>query len=358
MYEDLYVSLLEQEPVGRTGDEIRFHCPSCGSIHDKLYVNINNGMFDCKNEPDFHGGIYTFLHTIFKMSFPEIKEYLNDWDIDFQGVSDLINPEDSLYDKLVVIKHQDDLKEDEEQVDLVMPPLPSNFKLIMDNLANPESFPFANYLNRRGVTYDQLVKHSIGYVTQGEIKREEDKVVPVDSQVIFITKDINNNPIYWNSRSILPNPYIKSLNGVGVADNNYTRKDVIFNLNNFKDNQAIVICEGVFNALTIDDDQYLGVATFGKAITDIQVNLLANLKDRVSNYYLFLDTDAKGTMFKLASRMVEQGVEGNQIKMVINPYEGQDVNDLGKELAHVLLQRATIPFDFKGKLKYMNYMKV
>lgn len=358
MYEDLYTSLLEQEPSGRSGNEIRFHCPNCGSPHNKLYVNITTGRFDCKNEPDFHGGVYTFLHTQFNMSFDEIKVFLDDWGLGLDKIPELDNPSDSLFDKLIIIKSHLEKDEDSTETNsaLTMPKLPTGYKLILDNLNNPESFPYAQYLNSRGVTYNQLIKHSIGYVVDGIVSRSDAKDVIVKNHIIFITYDANGMPIYWNSRSIEKNPYLKSLNGV-AEEGNYSRRDVVFNLNNLRQGQDMVVCESVFNALTIDSDSVLGVATFGKVVTNLQVKLLTSRSGLANNYYLFLDTDAMESQYKLAESLVSSGIQPERVRLVINPFTGKDVNDLGKEVATKLLYKCSIPFNFEGRLKYMKYMK-
>lgn len=152
--------------------------------------------------------------------------------------------------------------------------------------------------------------------------------------MVFITYNTDNQPIYWSTRSIKRHPYVKSLNGM-AKDNEFSKRNVVWNMNHVTNDRDMVICEGVFNAITCTQGNYIGVATFGKSITDDQIRLMRDLNPR--RYLLFLDNDAREQQLELYQRLVNMGVDSKKVGLVDNPYDSRDANDLGKEITRKLL---------------------
>ena len=109
-------------------------------------------------------------------------------------------------------------------------------------------------------------------------------------------------------------------------------------MNHINQHSKMVICEGIFNAITCTNGVYTAIATSGQPITDSQTNLMIKLNPEA--YYIFLDNDAKAQELKLARRLFDNGVDYSRIYLVKNPYGNQDANDLGMLKTKQLLDQA------------------
>lgn len=169
---------------------------------------------------------------------------------------------------------------------------------------------------------EDIVTHNIGYIVRGGARTLEGKFIRLDNHLVFLTHDDKGNYQYWNTRSIYPSP-IKSVNGIG-SDGEYTKRTTVFNMNRAKRSNAVVICEGVPDALTIGEQ---GVATFGKQITDEQINVI--LEDLPSEIPIFimLDNDAVDQVAKVGERLYKRH---KNTYIVLNP-QSADANDMGRE---------------------------
>lgn len=339
-----FLTMLEEElgPGKSAGDNTRFRCPFCGEENYKLYVKNDTGIYQC-----FHcgtnGNAITFLEKYYGYSFRDAKEQVEDWsgeEIDaksinrYEGLSDM----ESLYLSLVKgVPLEGAHKEEPKEVI----PLPTNFKLLSQNMNNPEALPFLNYLHSRGVTLQEIYTHQMGYVIEGLVRKSNldeqgnPEYFVMRNSVVFLTFDDDGKYLYWNSRSLDPNTSVKSLNGPAMA-NEHSKNDVVFNLNKAKKTDKIVIFEGVFNALMAGDS---GVATFGKMVTDEQLERFkqAYMENNRLKFYVFLDDDARSQATKLAQRLV---TITDQVYIVDTPYGDNDANDIGREATAELISKA------------------
>lgn len=318
------------------GEDIRFNCPLCGETKNKLYVS-EKGVWHCFHCSESGFGAVSFIMQLYRISFKEAKEVAKEYGyVQESKPKAVISQSDSLAEKLMLIMYDD--KEDEN---LVMPSLPTNTKLLSSNWSNPVAFPYFNYLHSRGVTKSDIENYNIGFCVNGTARTRRG-ALSIRNSIVFITK-MNDEPVYWNTRSIDPNPFIKSFNAYAELGKEYARSQSLFNYDSIKRNNNVVICEGVFNAITISHiDGYCGLATFGKEVTDAQLKLIVKeLGHR--NLYLFLDNDANYKIVQLGKRFLEAGVNREQIWLVNNPYERQDANDLGESISKELLESSTNP---------------
>ena len=341
---DEFLAMLSEE-LGKSipaGDNTRFCCPICGESKFKFYVRNSTGVYQC-----FHcgatGNPIKFLESYFGYNYSQAKEQVEDWsgeELDaettnrFSGLTDM----ESLY--LAIVKGKDNLDKEEKAAKTVIP-LPTNLKLLKDNMNNPEAYPFLGYLHNRGVTLEEINTHLISYVVEGEVRKSNKdeggnfEYFKIRNSIVFLTFDDDGNYLYWNSRSIEPNPVVKSLNGPATLEE-HSKNDVIFNLNRAKLTGAIVIFEGVFNALMAGQS---GVATFGKMVTDDQLDRLraVALENPNTNFVVFLDSDARKQASKLAERI---HAFTDKVFIVDSPYGDRDANDLGREITAELIRKA------------------
>lgn len=331
------------------GDEIACACPFCGETRKKLYISPN-GRFICFVCGTKGNSVTSFIMQLESISYQDAKALLKDQD--YREVTIPIEPRDnSLFSALSLMQSkQEHVKDDQEEKHC--PAYPTNTKFIKD-LTYPqlirEALPYIKYLDHRGITAHEVIDYNIGFVDYGEIQRPHKSPLVLKQSVVFTTYNQQHEPIYWNTRSIEVNPYIKSFNALS-QENEYSKKDTVFNLNRVDKDKVAVICEGVFNAITCTQDHYVGLATFGKAVTTEQLELIVKAQPKA--IYLFLDNDAVKQSLDLPKRI--KNINSTiPVYYVLNPYGKMDANDLGKLKTKELLDRVS-PTSLYTYLKMMN----
>ena len=315
------------EPKEDAINETRYCCPFCGETDYKFYVlnslNSDNGLYHCKKCGE-KGNPITFVKDYFNVNGKVARDTLES-----NGVSLDINPNIKFNNELteresMLLMLQDNYTQVEhEKEKLVAPEIPIGIEYIKDNLNNPRAKPFIDYLLNRNVTINQMIEHCMGYVIKGKFKRSDGSYLPLTDSVVFFTFNAYGEYVYWNTRNINPNNTLKTINAP-ASKKEYSRKDVVFNINRAKNQPFIVINEGVFDALTFGD---FGVATFGKQVTNRQIELiLKTIKDRdiPPKIYLFLD---KGTIKETVSSASK--LYAKHKKTYIVPHGDEDANDMG-----------------------------
>lgn len=338
-YQDLIIQILKEQPYQSLGSELRFTCPFCHSEKHKFYINQDNGLYICYN-CNRKGSLTSLLHDLLSIPYLDAESMLKD-----QAIEMVPDNKDNLYDNLLDIQLED-YGEDISPSELAHPPLPSNTKPLTKNINNPEAYPYFAYLNTRGVTWKQIKDNDISYVDTGKCLTKTGKELYVNHSILFKTF-WKGNLVYWNTRSIDKYPWIKTFNA-SAHEGEYSRNDVVFGLNQVKQGQSLVICEGVFNALTVTNEHYQGVATFGKQVTDSQLQLMVSQARKYEDIRLFLDNDAKVIENDLADRL-SYLYNPNKILLVNNPYGQQDANDLGSQVAQELVSKAQ-PINLLSKI--------
>lgn len=327
--------------------ENRYNCPFCFEEKHKLYIQEEYPyLWHCKH-CDRSGNPITFVKELYSVDFLQAKDILEDYEyyIDDTEKTELkealsSNTELTEAEQLYLLLDQFSKGQHEEysnsQTALEPVPLPEGTKRLITKEKLPESFPYINYLLNRGISLYEMEYYGIMYLPNGVIKMPQTgKEVPIANSLVFPTYNDEGQVVYWNTRSIEKDPYIKAINAPEF-ENSFSKKNTIFNLDKAKKTGNIVISEGVLNAISTGNS---GVATFGKQITDEQVQLLeqAFLENKNLNFYIFLDYDAKNQALELAKRIY---VFSPNIYLVVNPYGNMDANDMGKEKALELISSA------------------
>lgn len=349
----MFLDLLKQE-LGESksaGGETRFNCPFCTDVKHKFYVNNEKGLWICFKCSET-GNPVSFVMKYYNVSYTEAIDILATYDYDPKAVRESqyslsqygqdLTEEERL---LLFISRQGEPIETDTKKSLKCPPPPTNCKSLMANFHNPEAFPFFQYLKNRRVTLEQIKTHNISYVTYGQVDLADGRKMDLVNHVVFFTFDESNKPIYWNTRSIEKNPFIKSFNAPS-REGEYSKNNTVFNLNNVHNADKIVVHEGVFNSFMTPG---CGVATFGKKITEEQVKLLLSVSTKRNiPIYLFLDTDAWKEMITTANLI--KRLEPNQVVYYVYSGLDQDANDLGIEKCKELIDNAFLA-DSQGEMK-------
>lgn len=330
-------------PKENTIGELRYCCPFCGESKYKFYVKEDNGQYICFKCEE-KGNPITFMKKYYNVGSKGALDLLEGKNIDLDR-REIINYDSELSESEKLILMLRGAKKERTQENKVPPSLPFGLKYLKDNFNNSEAHPFLTYLYSRSITKEQIVKYNIGYIINGWCYKsnKKDKMV-IKNSIVFFTFNKQGQYIYWNTRSIEKNPLIKSINAP-AGDNEIGKKDVIFNLNNVLDKHFVVVTEGVFDALTLQD---YGVATLGKAVSQEQIELLKDALQVQTSIYVFLDSDTPTKNIELASKMYK-----THPKTFLVPHGNQDANDLGMIGTLEIIKENRIQASPEGVQKYM-----
>lgn len=233
-------------------------CPYCHK-RDRLYIRRVDGAticFHCQREGDFKGVAEIILAEILPISKEEIREkiklpLLSDEDINFsENVSDCLKVAKEIQN-------------------------PTIFSPTIINHNNKLFDKARNYLNNRGLTEQEIIKYDLRYDT-------------ATSRVVFPVYNTNNELLGWQGRYI----YDHEIDKVPKAKNSPNfKKHLCLFAENLLDSKLdyIIITEGPIDAIKCSN-LINAVATFGKIVSDVQVQKILRFKPK--KIYLGLDRDA------------------------------------------------------------------
>lgn len=141
-----------------------------------------------------------------------------------------------------------------------------------------------NYLHRRGITDNDIIKYDIHYTTSGDYA--ERIIIPSYSEEgtldFFIGRTYTNHPRTYNNCDF--------------------SKDIIFFENMINWSKPILLCEGVFDAMALRRN---AIPMLGK--TPSQKLLKKIITSELEDIYIVLDDDAKKEALSLAERLLKLG---------------------------------------------------
>ena len=179
------------------------------------------------------------------------------------------------------------------------------------------------YLNKRGITHEDILKYGIGYCEAGLYTNRI--IIPShdeDGQLnFFVGRDIFESKMKYR--------------------NSPTQKDIIgFDL--FINWDApIVLCEGPFDAIAIKRN---AIPLFGKTI--LPKLKLKIIEKKVKTIYISLDTDAIGDAMKMIENFMNHNIDVYFVKLT-----EKDPSDLGFEKVTKLLKET-------NKTKFSDLMRM
>lgn len=298
-------------PVEGT-EEYRFNCPNCPTPDHKshMYVNIEKMVFICfrcdtKGQLKYLARKHGFALKV----LPQAR----DWD---RRVAEFFAGPQEVDDVSEVLEY------------------PEHWAHI------PEGHNLATqYLFERGIPQEDWEYFGLGIVHMPK------KAGGFHQPRIFIpTFNEENCLVYYVARAFMPLDTFapKYLNPRGVG-----RRNIIFNFHPAaNDNDEIIICEGPISAMVAGRD---AVATYGKSVTNGQINMLAAAN--VKRYHIAFDADAQRTAMLLAERLHRKGCEVSIVTW--NPESGEDPADLGRYAFREALVKST---PFEGGLQVLRHM--
>ncbi len=263
------------------GNELAFHCPFCNHHKPKLQVNTDSQKWHCWTCNS--GG-------------KKLTSLLKKLDVDRKTISIIREIYgDSNYNPQL------------EDVDTkVFIQLPKEFVSLSESPKgfNPEYKHAIFYLTQRGIGMKEIIKYNIGYCKEGLYSR----------RVIIPSYDLNGQLNYFISRSYYTEEKMKYKNPP-------ISKNIIAFESQINWNEPIILCEGVFDAITIKRN---AIPLLGKFPSKQLVEKI--FMSGVSDIVISLDNDAINEALKAAEYFRKQGIN---VKMMY--LKDKDASDMGYE---------------------------
>ena len=157
------------------------------------------------------------------------------------------------------------------------------------------------YMYKRGFTDDDILKHNIGYCDEGKYS----------NRIIIPSYDSDGQLNFFVGRDFYKSK-LKYLNS-------FTSKDVIgFDLFINWD-EPIILCEGVFDAMSFKRN---AIPLFGKTMSKRLHKKI--LQQKVKKVFLALDDDAQLDAMKISEKLMNEGIDVRKIDL-----KNGDPNDIG-----------------------------
>jgi DNA primase len=259
-----------------SGDETSFHCPFCHHHKKKLAVNLQSQKWQCWVCNSKGNSLY--------------------------GLFKALSADDSTFIQLRNIVGETNYKSStiETETEIYFS-LPEDFIPLIKAPNDWETKNVINYLKKRGITKEDIIKYNIGYCAEGLYK----------NYVIIPSYDENGKLNYFVAR----NYYNSSIK----YKNPPVSKDTVIFENTISYELPIVLVEGVFDAISVKRNV---IPLLGKRI---QPKLYQKLLERdVKKVYIMLDNDARKEALDIAKKLMQQ-----HINVYVVELNDKDPNDLG-----------------------------
>jgi DNA primase len=263
------------------GNELAFYCPFCNHHKPKLQVNTETQKWHCWTCNS--GG-------------KKLTSLLKKLDVDRKTISIIREIYgDSNYNPQL-----------EEADTKVFISLPKEFISLNETPKgfNPEYKNAIHYLTQRGITEKDIVKYNIGYCKEGLYGQ----------RVIIPSYNSDGSLNYFVSRSYYPDNKMKYKNPP-------ISKNVICFDSQVNWNEPIILCEGVFDAITIKRN---AIPLLGKFPSRTLVEKI--FMSGITDIIISLDNDAINEALKAAEYFRKQGIHVKMMYM-----KDKDASEIGYE---------------------------
>ena len=274
--EDRLLELLESvlgKSKRTSGDNYAFYSPFVDHYKPKLEVNIK---ITSEGKNPWHCWISDEKGRTIKTLFKKLRVSKQTWD-EYNSIFSRINRYSSDYQGVAV----------EERVEL-----PKEFKPLYKKSKSFKYKHALNYLLKRGLRPEDIVKYNIGYCETGEY---EDKIIiPSYDERGRLNFFVGRS--FYQSKFKHKNPKV-SKNFVGV--------DLLINWV-----IPLVLCEGAFDAIAIRRN---AIPLFGKSIqSELEKKIIAN---KVKKLYICLDSDALSNAIGLSKKFMSYGIDTHLVDL-------------------------------------------
>ena len=284
--EDRLLELLESvlgKSKKTSGDNYAFYSPFVDHYKPKLEVNIR---ITSDGQNPWHCWISDEKGRSIKTLFKKLRVSKQTWD-----------EYNSIFSRINRYVHSDN------QIQVNQVELPKEFKPLYKK-SNSFKYKHAlNYLLKRGLRPEDIVKYNIGYCETGEY---EDKIIipsyDSDGKLNFFV-----GSSFYQSKYKHKNPKV-SKDIVGF--------DLLVNWD-----IPLVLCEGAFDAIAIRRNV---IPLFGKSIqSKLEQKIIGN---SVKKLYIVLDSDAISNAIGLSKKFMSYGIETHLVDL-----GDEDPSEMGYE---------------------------
>lgn len=238
----------ERRKHNESNKQIAYDCPVCAELKGifdggdgkgNLEINYETNAFNCWScgeEHDTHGNIYKLIKQF--GSHDEL-EHFNDLNIEFKKVNYDNDDFESYFAgrNISLPREYWPLSKDDEIID------------------NGYSKPYLDYLRKRGVTDELIIRFRIGYAVKGRYSK----------RIIIPSYDRNGNLNYYVTRHISETKkYNKYLNANG------DKKQIIFNEDLIDWDKPLRLVEGPMDHLVTDNS----IALLGKKMYEVLLRVI------------------------------------------------------------------------------------
>ena len=269
----------------KSGSEYLFHCPFCDHHKKKLSVNFSKDKYKCWI-CDRAGSTHRLVKRL--GSFLQQQKWK-----ELTGVVEV-----SEFEKIIL--EQNIPEEPEEEAILE---LPEEFVSLCNKNSSATAMPL-NYLARRDIYKQDILRWKMGYCPKGQY----------EGRIIIPSFNMDGQVNYFIART-----YDKSWR---KYMNPPESKDIIFNELMVDWESDIVITEGVFDAIKIENS----IPILGSSLREG-----SKLFQQIIKYdpavYMALDPDAETKEYKMIEGLLKYGIE--VYKVPIKPYK--DAGEMSHE---------------------------
>ena len=284
--EDRLLELLESvlgKSKKTSGDNYAFYSPFVDHYKPKLEVNIR---ITSDGQNPWHCWISDEKGRSIKTLFKKLRVSKQTWD-----------EYNSIFSRINRYVHSDN------QIQVNQVELPKEFKPLYKKSNSFKYKRALNYLLKRGLRPEDIVKYNIGYCETGEY---EDKI-------IIPSYDSDGKLNFFVGRSFYQSKY--------KHKNPKVSKDIVgFDLLVNWD-IPLVLCEGAFDAIAIRRNV---IPLFGKSIqSKLEQKIIGN---SVKKLYIVLDSDAISNAIGLSKKFMSYGIETHLVDL-----GDEDPSEMGYE---------------------------
>ena len=282
-----------------------FKCPFCSHHKNKMEIN---SVTNVKKENPWHCWVCEAKGKTIKSLFKQIKA-----------------PDNKLAELNMIIVPG---KYDIQVTDNTIVELPKEYISLanitqLDKVTQIEAKHALKFLRKRNLTLDDIVKYNVGFCNDG--KYGQRVIIPSYDEFgalnYFIARDYTNQ-----QPQKYKNPPVDAKSAIGWEL--YINWDA-----------PIVLCEGIFDALTIKRNV---IPLFGKLIHEkLMKKLVASTVNRI---YIALDPDAIKNALKYCEQLMAYNKEVYLVEL-----DGKDANEIGFEQFLNTIEN-TPPLNFQSLL--------
>lgn len=281
-----------------------FKCPFCSHHKNKLEVSLRTTS---KRENFWHCWVCDAkgksIRALFKRANVSADKFK---DLDLL-IKPAVKEEHISYEALTL---------PEEFISLSLP--------VDDKISQIESKHALKFLKKRGITPDDIIKYNIGFCKDGKY----------EGRVIIPSYGANGQLNYFIARDY-KEPSLRKYKNPPVSSKDVIGFELYINWN-----APIILCEGMFDAITIKRNC---IPLLGKVLHDKLMEKI--VKSNVDRIYIALDNDAKKDALKHAEKLMSYGKEVYMVEL-----DGKDANEIGFDSFLTTLEQ-TEPLTFQSLLE-------